>query len=135
MILKGQTVNPGKVEGEAIVSNSPFSFVGELDPDTGTVPSPSHELFGRSLAEKILVTPTGKGSSGAPIISWKAMKAGNNPRVIICVEREPILVSAAITAKIPMIDRLDKNPLDAIENGDYLKVDATEGIVEIFKKK
>ncbi len=134
MILKGQTVNPGIVEGEAIVSKSAFSFLGELDPDTGKVPAPGHELFGRSLAGKILVTPTGKGSSGAPIVSWKAMQAGNNPKAIICIEREPILASAAITAMIPMIDRLDRNPLDVIENGDYLKVDATEGIVEILKK-
>jgi predicted aconitase with swiveling domain len=133
MILIGHAVNPGKAEGEAVVTRIPFSFLGELDPETGTVPVPGHDLFGRHLAGKILITPTGKGSSAGPVIAWRAMKAGTIPGAIICIEREPILAAAAMTADIPMVDRFDKNPLEAIENGDYLKVDATAGTVEIVK--
>lgn len=134
MILKGHTISPGDAEGEAIVTNTPFSFLGELEPTTGKVPSPSHELFEQTLAGKIFVFPTGKGSSGAPIISWKAKERGNNPKAMICVQAEPIVASAAITADIPMVDRLDKNPLDVIKTGDYVKVDATNGTVEIVGK-
>lgn len=134
MKLKGHTINPGTAEGEAIVTRIPFSFVGELDPDTGKVSSPSHELFGHSLAGKIFVFPTGKGSSAGPIISWRAMKAGNNPKAMICVQAEPIVAAAAITANIPMVDRLNKNPLEVIKTGDYVKVNATEGTVEIIRK-
>ena len=134
MILKGHTINPGYAEGEAIVTRIPFSFLGELDPTTGKVPSPSHELFGQTLAGKILVFPTGKGSSGAPHIAWRAMKAGNNPKALICVQAEPIVAAAAITADIPMVDRLEQNPLEVIKTGDYVKVNATEGTVEIAGK-
>jgi predicted aconitase with swiveling domain len=133
MILKGRKVNPGKAEGEAVVTHIPFSFLGELDPETGTVPAPGHDLFGRHLAGNILITPTGKGSSAGPVIACRAMKAGNSPGAIICVEREPILAAAAMTVDIPMADRFEKNPLEAIENGDYVKVDATAGTVEIVK--
>ena len=131
MILKGCTINPGLAEGKAVVTGIPFSFLGELDPETGTVPEPGHDLFGQSLAGKILVTPTGKGSSAGPVIAWRAMKAGTSPGAIICIEREPILAAAAMTAGIPMVDRLDKNPLEAIKTGDYVKVDAFAGTVEI----
>lgn len=134
MKLKGHSVNPGVAEGEAIVTNIPFSFLGELDPTTGKVPSPSHELFGQSIKNKILVCPTGKGSTVGPIIAWYAMKAGNNPKAMICVEAEPIIASVAITADIPMVHKLDKNPLEVIKSGDYVKVDAAAGTVEIVGK-
>lgn len=134
MILKGHTVSPGKAEGEAVVLRVPFSFLGELDPNTGKLASPLNEQFGKDLRGKVIVTPTGKGSSMGPIISWYAMKAGNNPAAVICLQAEAILASAAITAGIPMVDKLDRNPLEVIESGDYVKVDATAGIVEIVGK-
>ena len=134
MKLRGHTINPGQAQGEAIVTHIPFSFLGELDPATGTVPSPSHELFGQSLAGRVFVFPTGKGSSTGPMIAWYAMIAGNVPAAMICVQAEPVVAAAAITANIPMVDRLSKNPLEVIKTGDYVKVDATNGIVEIVGK-
>jgi predicted aconitase with swiveling domain len=131
MILKGHTVSPGKAEGEAVVLRSPFSFLGELDPATGKIASPLNEQFGEDLRGKVLVTPTGKGSSMGPVISWYAKKEGNNPAAVICLQAEAILAGAAITAGIPMVDKLDRNPLEVIKTGDYVKVDATAGIVEI----
>jgi hypothetical protein len=66
-----------------------------------------------------------------PVISWYAKKEGNNPAAVICLQAEAILAGAAITAGIPMVDKLDRNPLEVIKTGDYVKVDATAGIVEI----
>ena len=131
MKLKGHTVSPGKAEGEAVVLRAPFSFLGELDPATGKIASPLSEQFGEDLRGKVIVTPTGKGSSMGPVISWYAMKAGNNPAAVICLRAEAILASAAITAGIPMVDRLDHDPFEFIKSGDYVRVDATAGIVEI----
>jgi predicted aconitase with swiveling domain len=134
MKLKGHTINPGKAEGEAIILEAPFSFLGELDPDTGKIASPLNKHFGQDLRGKVIVTPSGKGSSMGPVISWYAMKAGNNPAAIICLQAEAILASAAIVAGIPMIDKLDKNPFEFIRPGDYVKVDAAAGIVEIVDR-
>jgi predicted aconitase with swiveling domain len=131
MQLKGHTVSPGKAEGEAVILRAPFSFLGELDPTTGKIASPLNEQFGQDLRGKVLVTPSGKGSSMGPVISWYAMKAGNNPAAVICLQAEAILASAAITAGIPMVDKLDKNPFEVIKPGAYVKVDATAGTVEI----
>ena len=134
MKLKGHTINPGKAEGEAIILEAPFSFLGELDPDTGKIASPLNKHFGQDLRGKVIVTPSGKGSSMGPVISWYAMKAGNNPAAVICLQAEAILASAAIVAGIPMIDKLDKNPFEFIRPGDYVKVDAAAGIVEIVDR-
>jgi len=35
IILKGHKVAKGKVEGEALVSHEPISFMGAVDPETG----------------------------------------------------------------------------------------------------
>jgi predicted aconitase with swiveling domain len=131
MKLKGHTVSPGKAEGEAVILEEPFSFLGELDPNTGKIASPLNKHFGQDLRGKVIVTPTGKGSSMGSVISWYAMKAGNSPAAIICLQAEAILASAAIVAGIPMIDKPDQNPFELIKAGDHVKVDATAGIVEI----
>lgn len=134
MILKGRTVNFGKAEGEAIVTSIPFSFLGEIEPSTGKVPSPSHELYGQCLAGKIFVCPTGKGSSGGPGIAYVTKQHGNMPAAMIVGEVEPVLAAAILTADIPAVDKLDQNPLEVIETGDYVKVDADQGTVEVIKK-
>ena len=134
MKLKGRTVNPGKAEGEAIVTSTPFSFLGELEPSTGKVPSSSHELFGKKLAGKIFVCPTGKGSSGGPGIAYIAKQRNNMPKAMIVKEVEPVLAAGILTADLPAVDRLDQDPITVIENGDYVIVDADQGIVEVFKR-
>ncbi len=134
IILKGRTVNPGKAEGEAIVSRTPLSFLGELDPSTGKIISPSHEHFGQSVKDKILVCPTGKGSSTGPSIAYLAKRAGNMPSAMVITEVEPVLAAAILTADVPAVDRLDQDPLEVIRTGDYVRVDADEGTVEIMRE-
>lgn len=134
MILKGHTIKAGKVEGEAIVTTMPFSFVGELDPLTGTVGA-THELAGQNIAGKILVFPTGKGSTGGGIIAHYAKMLGAAPAGMICVEAEPVIALIAIMNDIPTVDKLDRNPLEAIETGDHIKLEASEGIAEVVKKR
>jgi len=133
MKLKGRSVNPGRAEGRAVVTKAAFSFLGELDPVSGKYLGDDQDLRGQTLAEKILVCPTGKGSTGGPSVAYRAMKAGVAPKALICLEADPVLALGAITADMPMVDRLDMNPLEAIATGDYVKVDATEGIVEVIK--
>ncbi len=134
MEIKAHMVSAGKAEGEAIVYNGPFSFLGDLDPSTGKVPVPRHQLEGKSLVNKVFVFSTGKGSSGGEFAAWAAKKNGNTPVAMICLESEPVLSGAVIATKIPTVDRPEKNVLDLIKTGDYVKVDATAGIIEVVGK-
>jgi len=129
--LRGHTINGGRAEGEAVVTSIPFSFAGELDAATGAVPSPGQDIFGENIAGKILVCPTGRGSSGGPSVLWLAKANGVAPAAILCVEAEPVIAIASITADIPMMDRLERNPLEVIKSRDYVVVDATQGTIEI----
>ena len=124
MILRGRSINRGQAEGKAIVWTKVFSFLGEVDPQSGDFVE-GHDLSGQNIAGRILVFPTGRGSTAGPLVAWLAMKAGNAPKAMICQEVEPVIALDAITANIPMVDMLDKNPLEVIKTGDWVKVDSS----------
>jgi hypothetical protein len=132
--IRAHTVSPGKAAGEAVVYNGPFSFLGDLDPVTGKIPVPRHQLEGRSLANKVFVFTTGKGSSGGDSAAWKARQNGNAPAAVICLESEPVLSGAVIAAEIPAVDRPEKDIFSLIKTGDYIKVDADAGMIEISER-
>jgi predicted aconitase with swiveling domain len=134
MKIKCHMISEGKAEGEAVVYNGPFSFLGDLDPATGKVPVPRHPLEGKSLANKVFVFTTGKGSSGGDFAAWVAKENGKAPAAIICLESEPVLSGAVIITGIPAVDRPERDIFELIKPGDYVKVDATEGIIEILRK-
>jgi len=134
MEIKAHTVSSGKGEGQALVYKGPFSFMGDLDPDTGRIPVPRHLLEGEEVANKVFVFTTGKGSSGGDCIAWTAKENGKAPAAIICMESEPVLSGAAIITGIPTVDRPEKDIFELIQTGDHVKVDATAGIIEILGK-
>ena len=134
MEIKAHTINPGKAEGEAVVYNGPFSFMGDIDPNTGKVPIRGHKLEGMSLINKVFVFTTGKGASGGDYTAWDLKKNGTAPAAFICIETEPVLSGADIIGEIPAVDRPEKNVFELIQTGDYVKVDATAGIIEVIGK-
>ena len=134
MILNGKTVKKGIVEGEAIVSQLPFSYLGDLNPEKGTIAPKGHDIEGQSIAGKIFVFPTGKGSTVGPFVANMAKRLGNTPAGMICVDVEPVMAMVAIMNDIPMVHRLNQNPLEVISSGDYIKMNATEGTVEVIAK-
>jgi predicted aconitase with swiveling domain len=134
MEIRAHTVSAGKAEGEAVVYNGPFSFLGDLDPATGKIPVPRHQLEGTSLVNKVFVFTRGKGSSGGDCAAWAAKKNGNAPAAIICLESEPVLSGAVIATGIPAVDRPEQNVFELIKTGDHVRVDATKGIIEIVGK-
>jgi len=131
MKLNGHKINGGSVEGEAIVCKEAFSFLGDFDPVTGNCLIKNRELEGKSMIDKILVCPTGKGSSRGPLNTYRAMKLKKSPKAIVCIEAEPVLAAAAMVANMPMVDGLDKNLLEVVKTGDWVKVNGDNGMVEV----
>ena len=127
MILSGRTINPGKAKGEAVVSLTPVSFYGGVDPKTGIVIEKGHELEGRNISVKILVFPNGKGSTVGSYVLYGLKKNGVAPRAIVNRETETIVATGTILADIPCIDGID---VDSIRDGSLITVNAEEGYVE-----
>lgn len=134
MKLKAKPVTKGVAEGEALVTRMAISFTGGMDPDTGMIREPGHELEGQSVAGKILVFPTGKGSTTGSWQYYAAFKRGNAPAGIINRTVEGVVAVSAIITGTPMVHNLEADPLEHIETGDFVRIDADRGTVEIVKK-
>jgi len=126
MRMKGRVINGGNASGEALVLDVPFSFIGDFDPDTGNITILNHPLFGKSLANKILVCPTGKGGTIAPFIAYQAKKKGNAPAAILCRKVEPILCESALAIDIPILDSLSEDPVEHIKTGQFISIEKDE---------
>ena len=135
-ILKGCCVVPGKSEGETIVTNQAISFWGGVDPKTGCINDPRHELFGRSISGKVLVFPFGKGSSTTSLIILELARVDKAPAAIINIKTEPILATGPVVVKhfyskeIPVMT-LDEDKFQMLKTGQHAIVNATEGYVSI----
>ena len=131
MILKGRKVMGGDAEGEALVSVEPVSFYGGVDPVTGCVTEPGHCCCGENITSKVFIFPTGKGSTVGSYVIYRMKKLGTAPAAIINVETEAILATGCVISDIPLVDKLDQNPVEVIKSGDHVLVHASEGIVEV----
>jgi predicted aconitase with swiveling domain len=116
----------GKVQGIALVSKNPMNFLGAIDKKTGKVRDEKHDLFGKSLAEKILVFPYGVGSSvGAyTIYSIKSNKCA--PQAMICLKADLTTASGCALANIPLVVA-SKDEYDSIKDGAKITLDAENG--------
>jgi len=128
MKLTGRTIYPGNVSGLARVSRMGISFYGGVDPDTGIVTEAGHDLQGQSIAGKVLVFPSSKGSTVGSYILYRLQKNGHAPLAIINAECETITAVGCIIAEIPCLDQVD---LDKLQSGQHLTVDSAQGWVKM----
>ena len=128
MILRGRVIKEGKVQGEALVSPEPIGFLGGVDPETGIIVEPGHPLEGECIAGKVLVFPTGKGSTVGSYTLYRLARKGLAPAAIVNAESDPVVAVGAIIAEIPMVDRID---IESIETGDMVSIEG--GLVKIIK--
>ena len=112
----------GKVQGIALVAKNPMNFLGAVDKKSGKVRDEKHDLFGKSLAEKILVFPYGVGSSvGAyTIYSIKSNKCA--PQAMICLKADLTTASGCALANIPLVVA-SKDEYDSIKDGTKIILD------------
>jgi len=135
IILRGRKVVGGVAEGEALVTSQTISGWGGTNPIEGTITERRHELRGQSFKGKILVFRGAKGSSGWSVNFHVARLAGTQPKAIIFKEMTTKVALGAVVMHTPAVTDLDKDPLEVIETGDWVKVDADRGVVEIRKRK
>jgi hypothetical protein len=129
MIFHGRKISSGSVEGEALTTTMGISFYGGIDPETGQVMEKGHALEGQSIGGKVLVFPTGKGSTVGSYTLYRLKKAGNAPAAILNAESETITAVGCIISGIPCVDHI---PIEQITTGMRVRVDGEDGIVEIL---
>ena len=142
IILKGHKGIGGVAEGEALVTKNALSYIFDvggiwLDPMSAKVTNKQEmpDWYGKDLAGKVLVFPTGRGGIFSTAMLMGLAHKGLGPKAMINIKTHPVFAYASIVLDIPTVDGLDKNPCEVIETGDWVKVDAQAGTVEVTKRK
>jgi hypothetical protein len=128
MKLQGRTIYKGQAQGEALVTHMGISFFGGVDPETGMIVEKGHELEGQSISGKVLVFPTGKGSTVGSYTLYRLKKSAAAPAAIINAECETITAVGCIIAEIPCIDHIQ---IEKIQPDAWLEVDGEKGWVQV----
>lgn len=134
IVLNGRRVVGGIAEGEALVTRQTISGWGGVDAATGEIIETRHELRGVSFRDKVLVFPGAKGSSGWSVVFHTARLAGTAPKAMIFNEMTTKVALGAVVMRVPSVTELDRDPLEVIETGDWVRVDADSGRVEVTKR-
>ena len=131
--IKCKGIVKGIAEGEAVVMDHAFAFMGDVDMDTSEIIARGHEHQGVPIAGKILIYPETKGSSGGCVVLNVLARQGKQPAAIVNLKMPDYnLVEGAILADIPLVCKPDQNPIELINTGDHVKVDAIQGLIVIL---
>jgi predicted aconitase with swiveling domain len=127
--LRGRVLAAGTARGEALVLHEPLSMWGGMDPETGRLVDAHHARRGAELSGRVLVMPSGRGSSSSSSVLAEAVRLGTSPVAILLAEADLILaVGAEVAAelygrRVPVLE-LPAADLARIPDGAMVEVGA-----------
>ncbi len=125
MIIEGRAISPGRAEGEVLLIEDDFSFLGGVDPASGELRTGP----GGNVSGRVLVFPRGKGSTVGSYTIFDLSSRDLGPAAIINSAAETIVTTGAVISGIPLVDRVD---LSVLRSGDRALVDGNDGSVELL---
>ena len=88
-----------EVAGRALVLDEGLSLWGGMDPVTGELIDSRHPQRGALLTGRVLVMPSGRGSSSSASVLAEAVRAGTAPAAIVLGEPDLILSIGSAVAE------------------------------------
>ena len=131
MRIKGRVISRGVASGEVLLCREPISFLGGVNPKTGKVVEKGSPIEGKNIAGKVLVFPRGKGSTVGSYVLFELKRNGLAPAAIINNECEVIIAVGAIISGVPAMDKLEGDAFKLFRDGQKVRVDAEQGLVEV----
>jgi predicted aconitase with swiveling domain len=127
-VLTGKISHPGVAEGEVLLLTEPVSFWGGVD-HHGEIIDVHHAQHKAKMTNKILVMPSGRGSSSATAVLAELIRTGDGPLAIIMLQCDTILVIGALVSaeiygiSMPIVE-LDQEQYAQLSDGMRVSVDA-----------
>ena len=106
----------GTASGAVLKLAEPLSLWGGLEPTTGEITDRRHPQSGIIVTGRILIMPSGRGSSSASSILLEAVRLHTAPAAIITAEIDGILALGAVVAR-ELYNAAP--PLLVVNAGDY----------------
>jgi len=126
--LTGKVSHPGTAEGEVLLLTEPVSFWGGVD-HHGEIIDVHHAQHKAKMTNKILVMPSGRGSSSATAVLAELIRTGDGPLAIIMLQCDTILVIGALVSaeiygiSMPIVE-LDQEQYAQLSDGMRVSMDA-----------
>lgn len=126
-----RTLAPGRAQGAALVLDAPLSFWGGIETETGRIKDVHHPQRGAVVTGRVLVMPSGRGSSSSSSVLAESIRLGTGPAAVVLGEPDPILALASIVAgelygaAVPVIV-VDAATYGRIEDGGRVVVEADD---------
>lgn len=131
--MKGIFHVRGNASGPALRLPTPLSFWGGVEAETGKIIDHSQPHFGATLKGRVLVMPSGRGSSSASSVLAETIRNGTGPIAIIMERPDPIVTAGAMVARslygiiCPVVVVL----IEGIDDGQTVSIAATGDDAEI----
>jgi predicted aconitase with swiveling domain len=125
---EGRPLLGGRAEGVALVLDEPLSFWGGFDSETGLICDERHPQRGQSLAGRVVVMPSGRGSSSSSSVLAQALRQGTGPVALLLAEPDGIIVLGALVPRLldglpcPVIV-VDRETYSRLRSGDRVAVE------------
>ena len=128
-ILTGKVSHPGTAEGEVLLLTEPVSFWGGVD-HHGVIIDVHHAQHKAKMTDKILVMPSGRGSSSATAVLAELIRTGHGPSAIVMLQCDTILVIGVLVSaeiygiSLPIVE-LAQAEYDQLSDGIRVSIDAS----------
>ena len=123
--------NEWAVQGRALVTDVPITYLGYVNRDSGIIEEPGHPLDGVSIADTILIYPKGSGSTVAPFVLMGLIYTEKGPKAIVNRDVCPLTLPAASLLEVPYAHGFDEDPCLEINTGDEINMHLENGIVTL----
>ena len=120
-----------KVVGKALVTDSPITFLGFVNRETGVIEEEGHPADGQSMAGKIVIFPRGSGSTVAPYVLLELYYRGRAPLAVINTEIDQQTAPACSLEGIPYAYGFDADLFSNIKDNDLVELSRHKGKTEI----
>ena len=119
------------IEGEALVTDVPLTFLGFVNRRTGVVEEPGHPLDGQSIAGRVLVFPRGSGSSVAPYVLLGLLYRNRGPLAVVNTALDQQTLPACSLLGVPYAHSFNADPCLALNSGDRVRLELRDGAVAL----
>ena len=119
------------IEGRALVTDVPITYLGYVNRDTGVIEERGHPLDGIAIEDTILIYPKGSGSTVAPFVLMGLIYTGKGPKAIVNCDVCPLTLPAASLLNVPYAHGFELNPTLEVNTGDQVLIKLTEGVVSL----
>ena len=117
----------GKVTGSILKSKKPINFLGTVDKKSGIISDKNHDLYGKSIKDKILVFPSGVGSSVGAYTIYSIKSNNSAPLAMICQKADLTVATGCALANIPLIT-ITEDEFSKLENEMKILLDTDSSI-------